>query len=111
MNVNYRSPVTVCAEEFKQGMQAFFVNKQLWREMAVQELHAVANGFWEWRTRESGIEWFEVQLKHKIIHRAASSKKNKRNSVATYELNWQGNSKMIAKFWNKHVRILMLDVT
>jgi hypothetical protein len=35
--------------------------------MPVEELHTIANGLRQRRTREGGIEWLEIQLKHKVV--------------------------------------------
>lgn len=40
--------------------------------MAVEELHAIPNGLVQSWTRERGIKWFKVQLKHKVPVSTAS---------------------------------------
>lgn len=56
----------VSAEKFKQRLHAFFVPKHNWREVTVEELNPISNGWWPSWARKCSIERFKIELK-KII--------------------------------------------
>lgn len=62
----YRSFVVVSAQEIKQRVHAVLVLEQFRREVAIEKLHSVANGFWQRRAREGSIEGLEIQLQLEV---------------------------------------------
>ena len=67
MKLPYHALVVVCTKEVEQWVHALLVMEELRRQMPVEELHTIANGLRQRRTREGGIEWLEIQLKHKVV--------------------------------------------
>jgi len=51
----------------------------------VEELHTIANGLGQRRTREGRIEWLKVQLKNKVVV-GAEIYKSKRLQTIIYDL-------------------------
>ena len=78
--------VVVGAKEVEQGVHALLVMEELWRQVPVEELHTIANGLGQRRTREGRIEWLKVQLKNKVVV-GAEIYKSKRLQTIIYDLN------------------------
>jgi hypothetical protein len=56
-------------EELQQWLQTFFAMEKLSRKMAIEELNAISNRLVQGWSRKRGVEWFKVQLKHKVAFR------------------------------------------
>lgn len=54
------------SEEFEQWVHALLVMEELCRKVTVEELNAISNGLGKSWAGERSVEWFEVQLKHKV---------------------------------------------
>lgn len=76
------------AEEIKKRGHAFFIMEHFCREMPVEELDSVSDGFRERRLRERGGEGCEIQLKNKVSIGTAPSK----NQITTFSLRVYTNS-------------------
>lgn len=62
----YRSFVVVSAQEIEQRVHAVLVLEQFRREVAIEKLHSVADGFRQRRAREGSIEGLEIQLQLEV---------------------------------------------
>lgn len=56
----------VSAEKLKQRLHAFFVTEHNWREVTIEELNPIPNGWWPSWARQCCIERFKIKLKEII---------------------------------------------